>query len=479
MRMTKLAGLGLTVLVVVGCGPTVERATIGAGGMENSGGQDAAAGSGGQTVAPYIEPAWIKVLPNIKAIDVAADTANQVVVLGYGFDPQTSSLDGFPMPPGATFIAKINTEGQVVWLRAVEGPREGRAIATGPNDQVFVLSTTPPLVVSAPPPWPQWQRFYVTALGANGELLWEQSFGGDYEQKIQLAIGGADIVVDKDGNAILGAAIGGRLDTPLGTIETQLGTFGYDASVVFMRIASDGTFLQLKHLDALKGQLLGGIVMDGADQILAAVRLDEAESIVKLDASFAPVWTKGFSGNGYLRPMRVASGKDGDVLAAGIFSGTMDFGSGPVQAKSSWTPFFVRLDSEGNHKADKTYPQTQLESDFPVTLAANALGEFTVSMQFAPSIDLGGGAISNDGMWYDAAVGRYAADGTYVSATSMGGVGEQQPIATAVSPPGRLYWLVSYMWSLKYGNKVLVEPPPADDPWATAKSGSVLMALPP
>lgn len=101
------------------------------------------------------------------------------------------------------------------------------------------------------------------------------------------------------------------------------------------------------------------------------------------------------------------------------------------------------------------------------------------ALQFSPSVDLGGGKLSSDDVFYDSALVRYAADGTYVSCASAGGPGEQRTSGLALSPEGRLYWAVSYLWTLKYGDQVLVEPPPSDSWFVPTLHGSAIIALPP
>lgn len=479
MRTKTFAWFALTILAVVaGCSSSVElvstSAAAGSGGAGGSGGQEPSGGSGGQSTAPYIEPAWIKVLPEIQIADAALDKTNHLLIVGLGGDPNPT-IDGFPVALGQVFAAKLNPEGKAVWLRSFSGPREARAIAIGPDNRVFVLSTTPAISWGAIPPNPQWQKFYLTALGAGGEVLWEQVFGGDFDTQVALAISGADLMIDKGGNAIIAASISGHLDTPIGSFETAL--WDYDA--LFIRIAPDGSILQVKQFESPEGQFVSSVAIDSAGQFIATASLGGSEFVVKLDESFSPLWTRSFSGDGYIWPLQVASGKDNDVLVAGTFAGSIDFGNGSVQTPPQQAPFLLRFDSAGNNKDMRTYPETYGDWSAPMALAANSSGEFAFSMQVVPNIDLGGGPALNDGISNGSALAKYSADGTYVSGTSIHGPGIQQTMAVVLAPEGTLYWVTYYWASLKYGDMTLVEPLPeaswgVEQPWGTA-----IFALPP
>jgi hypothetical protein len=411
------------------------------------------------------------VLPSIELIDTSVDTTNHLLVIGYGLDSDTT-FDGVPLPPGQIFVAKLDPEGNVVWLRSFADAREIRAVAVGPEDRALVLSTTRKYFgdCGGIPPT-NYERFYLTAFSTDGELLWEQSIGGDFEKKIALDTGSAELAVDFQGNAIVAASFRGNLETPLGTFQTA---DPWDFDVAFVQIDPNGSIVQAKHFDAPAYQYVGDVAIDTAGDIVAAASLGGPEVIVKLDGTFSLVWARGFSGTGFLNFTRVAIGANDDVFMAGVFQGTVDFGTGLVHAQTLDSPFLVRLDSAGNVKSSKTYPAT--EAGFPVALAAKSSGDVAFSTQFSPTIDLGGGTIAIEDVQHDSALALYGAGETYMSGARVGGVGSQGPVAIAFSPQGHLYWAVSYAWGLKYGDQVLVEVPP-DDVFPHG-SGSAVIALP-
>jgi hypothetical protein len=480
MHSKTFAWFGWTILVLgLGCTTAPERANVNAiSGVSGSGGQGGAAGAGGQSTVPYIEPSWIKVLPDVELSDMVLDATNHLVVTGYGDEP-TATIDGIPVPLGQTFVAKLGPEGELVWLRSFGSGQHPQAVAVGPENRVFVLGKTPKLSWGAPPPNPQWERFFLTAFASDGSFLWEQSFGGDSSKDIRFETNGVDLAVDTNGNAMIVTAFAGQLDTPMGTFQT----IPNDSDVFFIRIDAYGSIVEVKQFEAPGTQYVGGVAIDTAGQIIATANIGGSESVVKLDETLSPVWARSFPGDGSVGAMAVTIAKNDDIVIAGAFRGTVDFGNGPVQAQNQATPFLHRLDAAGNDNGGEIFSETSviwpLIERLPITVAANPSGNHAFALQFSSSVDLGSGPLPSDNMFYDSALARYTADGTYVACADASGPGEQRTSGLVLSPEGRLYWAVSYLWTLKYGDQVLFEPPPSDSPFVSASHGSAIIALPP
>ncbi|MBK9263669.1 MAG: hypothetical protein IPM54_28185 [Polyangiaceae bacterium] len=89
MHNVSLMGFALTVITfVAACGSSDERVTVGTsagtGGAAGQAGQDAGVDMGEQGASPHIAPTWVKILPDIDAVDLAADTTNHLLFVGYG-----------------------------------------------------------------------------------------------------------------------------------------------------------------------------------------------------------------------------------------------------------------------------------------------------------------------------------------------------------------------------------------------------------
>lgn len=483
MRIKTFAGFALTIIAsAIGCTSSVEHAspstTTGAGGTGGAGGQDASGGSGEQT-APHIDAVWIKVLPNLAVHDLLVDKTNHFVVLGLSFGNSQTTFDGIPTPPGDVFAAKLDPDGNLVWLRSFGNGRVPRAVATGPDHRVLILSKTPKVVWGVEPPNPQWERFFLTAFSEEGVFLWEQSFGGDFDQYVLLDSSGSDLAVDAQGAAVVAASFAGQFDTPMGTFQTATD----DHDVFFLRFDTDGSIIDVKQFAVPGREYVNNLAIDSVGHVVATGSVGGSESVVKLDETFSVVWTHAFLGDGHVYPIPVAIGENDDIVVAGLFNGTFNFGAGPNPTKQQRSPFIVRLDSSGNLVNSKTFPETDIkwpwDEKLPLALAMRPFGEFAFSMRFVSTINLGGGAISSDGLAFDSALGRYGADGAHLSGTVITGQGEQETSALAVAPQGQLYWAVAYLGSVKYGNDVLVDVLP-DDPWGSANTqGTVLLGLPP
>jgi hypothetical protein len=113
-------------------------------------------------------------------------------------------------------------------------------------------------------------------------------------------------------------------------------------------------------------ETLAGIAVDGDDNIVVAGNyntsidfgggaltsdggsLDNNVFVAKLDPSGAHLWSRGFGDIGEQTAECVTAANDGSVVIAGTFDGTMNF-SGPSLSSVGKDTFIVKLDSSGGH----------------------------------------------------------------------------------------------------------------------------------
>ncbi|HRI71916.1 MAG TPA: hypothetical protein PK156_47110, partial [Polyangium sp.] len=364
---------------------------------------------------------------------------------------------------------KIYPNGNVGCRRSLDIPGYARAIAIGPENRVVVLSETGSRTIQIVIPPPQkYDRFYLTTFTADGELLWEQSFGGDSSRQIQCDTNNGDVAIDNQGNAIVAGSFNGTFETPLGAFQTS----PIRNDIVFVKVEPNGTIVAAKHFDAPQSQYLYDLAIDGTNHALAVVGENGSQSVMKLDESFSVVWTKGVSADAPVySPKYVAIGADDKILLAGVFDGT-----DPAQPMKQWFPFLAQWDAAGNQVSNKAFSESQVDG---LSFAAKLSGEFVFGVDFSSPINLGGGTISNYETSNDSVLARYSADGTYTAGAYVGGLGSQYTTAIALTPQGPTYWATHYWDSLTYGDQMLVEPLPPDSQAMTRLQGTALFALPP
>jgi hypothetical protein len=92
--------------------------------------------------------------------------------------------------------------------------------------------------------------------------------------------------------------------------------------------------------------------------------------IAKIDAAGKPVWSRRAGGTGDDRAVAVATDAAGNVVLAGFFSDTIDFGGGPLVSAGSSDIFVVKLDAAGNHLWSKRFGDSAQQEAHAVAIDA-------------------------------------------------------------------------------------------------------------
>ena len=164
----------------------------------------------------------------------------------------------------------------------------------------------------------------------------------------------------------------------------------------------------------------------------AAVGVDSAMIDSAADAPVTPtgagVWQGHGVGTGGSAGSVLAMDTDGSVVAAGLFSGSLDFGNGAVSARGDEDFFVVKYDANGTLQWSRAlggcgheyFPNVTIGPDHSVYLVGYAFFEGTQSCDLyfnSTRVPTGFAAgVASDAL----IVARYAADGTETWATSFG-----------------------------------------------------------
>lgn len=86
-------------------------------------------------------------------------------------------------------------------------------------------------------------------------------------------------------------------------------------------------------------------------------------------------------------------GVDGSLNAAVVYSGTIDFGGGPLQGLGTNSLAIARFDTTGNHAFSQSFGA--VGSSFGIgSLGVNTAGRMVVTSRSAGKVDSGGGPLS-------------------------------------------------------------------------------------
>ena len=226
---------------------------------------------------------------------VAIDIAGNVVVTGY-FEG-TVDFGGGPASgtDGDMFVVKFSPDGSHLWNQELFAGgmfNEGNSVAVDGSGNV--VATGYRVDWGGPPPTGFNYDVVVTRFDADGNILWNQTFGdNDYQE-------GKSVAVDGSGNIVV--------------------TGGFASTIYF-----------------------GGVLLTSAGH--------NDIFVVKFDAGGTPIWSKGFGDDGDQVGKSVAVDAAGSIVITGDFAGTVDFGGGPITSAHPYYTdvFLATFDAGGNH----------------------------------------------------------------------------------------------------------------------------------
>jgi hypothetical protein len=167
--------------------------------------------------------------------------------------------------------------------------------------------------------------------------------------------------------------------------------------------------------------------------------------VAKLDAGGHLLWARSFDN---ANALGLALDTSGDVLLAGDYRDTIDFGGGPLTSLGSADVFVARLDPQGNHLYSRSFggPHGQLGGGIAVDAAGNAY----VTGAFNDVLDFGGGPLPQADV-ESAFVVKLDASGEHVWSRSFSGDENVAGKLIAVAADGTVAITGSYTGNLDLG----------------------------
>lgn len=147
------------------------------------------------------------------------------------------------------------------------------------------------------------------------------------------------------------------------------------------------------------------------------------------------LWSHRFGDGDAQFGKALAVDASGNVVVAGYFEGTVDFGGGELTSAGSADVFVAKFDSAGAHLWSKRFGDGNFQSANAV--AVDASGNVIVTGSFSGTIDFGGGALTSAGN-FDIFVAKFGSDGTHIWSKRFGDWDNQEPYAVAVDAAGNV-----------------------------------------
>ncbi|WP_437757085.1 hypothetical protein [Sorangium sp. So ce1389] len=296
---------------------------------------------------------------------VAVDAAGNVVVAGFFMG--RISLCGASLTSAEqadSYIAKFDPAGNCLWSKQF-GYTETHNVALDASGSVVLAgsfgyySTETIDLGGGPLITAGLEDIFVAKLDADGEHLWSKRFG---DAALQRAYG---VAVDGSGDVVVSGTFQGSVDFgggPLvssggfGPLEPSSVTWGGNAFVTKLnpegellwarRLGQDGPQTALDIATTVGGDIaITGLMYGDVDFGTGLMKCTYGDAFVaKIDAMGTVRWVKHTGDRGHQYGHSTAMDGAGNVLAAGPFMGTIDFGAGPlVNPRSARDLFLVKF----------------------------------------------------------------------------------------------------------------------------------------
>jgi len=174
--------------------------------------------------------------------------------------------------------------------------------------------------------------------------------------------------------------------------------------------------------------------------------------LAKIDSGGACVWSKRFGDGVDQFVYDAAVDGSGHVVVTGIFHGSVDFGGGALSSAGGADIFVAKFAADGSHVWSKRFGDgaSQIASSVAVDAAENVI----LAGQFYGSVDFGGGALSSAGM-VDIFVAKFSSSGDHIWSKRFGDPGSQVANAAAVDGWGNVVVVGYFYGSVDFGGGVL------------------------
>jgi hypothetical protein len=393
---------------------------------------------------------------------VATDGAGNVFVTGF-FDG-AADFGGGPLLSlggGDIFLVKLDPTGALLWSqRFGDGAAQvAQAVAIDVTGEVVITGYFNGTVDFGGGPFTSigGADVFVAKFDAAGAYRWSAQFGGSKDEA------GQGIAVDASGNVLVTGYFNGAMNagsTPLVSVG------GTDVFVI--KLGPDGTPAWSKRFGDTSNQGGAGIAADPMGNVVVtgyftgsvdfdAVHLASSGGkdvfVAKLGADGSTIWAKGFGDAGGQFGQSIAADGAGNVLVAGTFGGTLDFGNGSGTLASAGTGdiFMAKLDPGGTCVWSRSFGDTAAQTG--QAIAVDGTGNAILTGSFAGTVDFGGGPLFSAGVG-DAFVAKYDVAGAHQWSKRFGDAQDQSGQGVSVDPAGNVLVVGQMSGTVDFGGGV-------------------------
>lgn len=217
------------------------------------------------------------------------------------------------------------------------------------------------------------------------------------------------IVFDHTGNMIITGSFQGTIDFGGGAFSSAGGK-----DIFVVKFDPSGKYLWGKHYGDANSQYANSVDVDSSNNIMIAGgyegsvdfgsgSLTSKEGVdiyfVKLDPAGNVLWNKSFGDKNLQAASKVkVDAKDNNILLTGGFSDLVDFGGGSLSNAGGLDIFAVKFDAAGNHLWSKSFGDSKDQVGVDIYADGNS-NSVTVLGELGSDLDFAGGALRNSGSY--------------------------------------------------------------------------------
>jgi hypothetical protein len=235
------------------------------------------------------------------------------------------------------------------------------------------------------------------------DALWAKVFGDMDTQRAKA------VAFDSMSNIIVVGDLNGSADFGGGSILS-----GGSSDVFVAKLKADGTFIWAKRFGDGANQMAYGVAVDVLDNIVVSGSFqgnidfgggpltnvnatDSRAFVAKFDGAGGHVWSKAYgSASSQAGAYGIGVDSNTNILVAGYFSNSIDFGKGSLPATGGTDIFIAKLQADGVEVWSHRFGGSAFSADAATALAVDSSGGVAVAASATGTISFGGTTYPGD-----------------------------------------------------------------------------------
>ena len=298
---------------------------------------------------------------------------------------------------------------------------------------------------------------FLTKYSPTGTHLWSQRFGSTGSDI------GSSVATDPSGNVFVTGSFNGTVDFGGGALVSAGAT-----DIILAKYSPTGTQLWSRRFGSTDTDYGYSVATDPSGNVFvtgsfngtvdfgggALVSAGGADIIL---ARYSPtgvhLWSQRLGDTSGDVGLSVGTDASGNVLVAGYFNGTADFGGGPLVSAGSFDIFVAKYNSAGVHLWSQRFGDTG--TDVMYSVVTDASGDIVVAGYFSGTVDFGGGALVSAG-GYDIFIAKYSPTGAHLWSQRFGGAGNDRGLRVVTDVFRDMFLTGYFAETVDFGGGALV-----------------------